>query len=51
MDFNLTKESMEMLIEEIIDAVEETENRDMQFYYVKTVLEDNGIYELNETEE
>lgn len=48
MDFNLTKESMELLIEEIVDAVESTDDRDEQFEAVKIVLESNGIYEIKE---
>jgi len=48
MDFNLTKESMELLIEEIIDAVESTGDRDEQYEAVQVVLESNGIYEINE---
>lgn len=46
MDFKLTKESMELLIEEIVDAVESTEDRDTQFEMVKTVLKENGIVEI-----
>ena len=41
----LTKESIEGLIEEIIDAVEMTEDRDQQFEFVRTVLESQGIIE------
>lgn len=48
MDFHLTSESMELLIEEIVDAIESTENRDLQFAMVKTILEDNGIIEIKE---
>lgn len=48
MDFNLTKESMELLLEEIVDAVESSDDRDEQFKSVKQVLEANGIYELEE---
>lgn len=48
MDFSLTKESMELLIESIVDAVESTENRDEQFELVKTILEDNGIMEIKD---
>lgn len=44
----LTKESMELLIEEIVDAVESTEDRDVQFEMVKTILEGNGIIEVIE---
>lgn len=42
----LTKESMELLIEEIVDAVESTEDRDEQFEMIKVILEDNGIIEV-----
>ena len=48
MEFRLTSESMELLIESIVDAVESTDNRDMQFELVKTILEDNGIVEIKE---
>lgn len=48
MDFKLTKESMELLIEEIVDTVESTEDRDTQFEMIKTVLEGNGIVEIEE---
>lgn len=48
MYFSLTKESMELLIESIVDAVESTENRDEQFELVKTILEDNGIMEIKD---
>ena len=48
MDFRLTSESMEQLIESIIDAVESTNDRDMQFELAKTILEDNGIIEIRE---
>ena len=48
MDFNLTKESMELLIEEIVDAVESTDDRDEQVEAVKVVLEANGIIEIVE---
>lgn len=41
----LTTESIELLIESIIDAVEMTEDREQQFEAVKTVLIDNGIIE------
>ena len=46
MEFKLTRESMELLIESIVDAVESTEDRDMQFELVRTILEDNGIVEI-----
>ena len=48
MEFRLTSESMELLIESIIDAVEFIDDRDMQFKLVKTILEDNGIVEIKE---
>lgn len=44
MEFRLTNESMELLIESIVDAVGSTEDRDMQFELVKTILEDNCPY-------
>lgn len=43
------EESMELLIESIVDAVESTDDRDMQFEKVKTVLIDNGIIEIDES--
>ena len=48
MEFRLTSESMELLIESIVDAVESTDDRDMQFELVKTILEDNGIVDIKE---
>lgn len=48
MEFNLTKESMVLLVESIVDAVESTEDRDMQFKLVKTILSDNGIVEIKD---
>ena len=40
----ITSESMELLLENIIDAVEEfSDDRNGQFEAVKTVLEDEGI--------
>lgn len=48
MDFRLTSESMELLIESIVDVVESTDDRDMQFELVKTILEDNGIVEIKD---
>lgn len=41
MEFRLTNESMELLIES-------TDDRDMQFELVKTILKDNGIVEIKE---
>ena len=46
MTFSLTKESMELLVETIIDAVESTDDRDTQFEMVRTILIDNGIEEI-----
>ena len=43
------EESMELLIESIVDAVESTDDRDMQFEKVKTVHIDNGIIEIDES--
>lgn len=43
------EESTELLIESIVDAVESTDDRDMQFEKVKTVLIDNGIIEIEES--
>lgn len=48
MDFRLTSESMEQLIESIINAIESTDDRDTQFELAKTILEDNGIIEIKE---
>lgn len=41
----LTAESIEALIEEIVDAVEMTEDRDEQFELVRVILELQGIIE------
>lgn len=51
MEFNLTTESMDLLVESIVDAVESTEDRNMQFELVKTILNDNGIVEIKECKE
>ena len=45
MEFRLTSESMELLIESIVDAVEYTDNRDEQFEMVRTILNNYGIVE------
>ena len=42
----ITTESMEMLTEEIIDAVESTIDRDVQADMVKAILIGNGIVEI-----
>jgi len=46
--FRLTGESMEELIEQLVDAVESTEDRDEQFLAVKVILESNGITEMDD---
>ena len=48
MNFRLTSESMELLIESIVDTVESTDDRDSQFEMAKTVLESNGIVEIED---
>lgn len=48
MEFRLTSKNMELLIESIVDAVESTEDRDMQFEKVKTIFEGNGIVEIKD---
>ena len=47
MEFKLTKESMDLLIEQIVDAVESSDDRDTQFDMVRTILVDNGIVEID----
>lgn len=42
----LTKESLEMLLEDIIDTVESTDDRDIQFEMVNAILIGNGIVEI-----
>lgn len=37
------------VVHSIVDAVESTDDRDMQFEKVKTVLIDNGIIEIEES--
>lgn len=44
----ITRESLEILLEEIIDAVDETSNRDLQFEFVEQILIANGIIEIVE---
>ena len=44
----LTKQSMEFLIEDIVDAVESTYDRDEQFAMVKEILEGEGLAEVIE---
>lgn len=48
MENTITTESMELLLEEIVDAVESTSDRDLQFEMVKTILEDNGIVSVRD---
>jgi len=43
MEFGLTSESMELLVEQIVDAVESTYDREEQFKAVETILIENGI--------
>lgn len=42
----LTKESLELLLEDIVDAVESTDDRDIQFEMVNAILIGNGIVEI-----
>lgn len=44
----IIKESMEMLLEEIVDAVESSVDRDIQFDMVSAILVGNGIVEIIE---
>lgn len=44
----ITTESMELLLEEIVDAVEMTDDRDLQFELVKAVLEGQGIVSIKD---
>lgn len=44
----ITTESMELLLEEIVDAVEMTDDRDLQFELVKAVLEEQGIVSIKD---
>ena len=48
MEFNLTTGSMDLLVESIIDAVESTDDRDLHFELIKTILSDNGIVEIKD---
>ena len=48
MEFTLTKESMEMLTEEIVYAVHESANDNKAKEWVKQILEENGIIEIKE---
>lgn len=48
MEFKLTTESMDLLVESIVDAIESTDDRDLQFELIKAVLSDNGIIEIKE---
>ena len=43
MENYLTEESVELLLEEIVDAVESSNDRDEQFKLVRTILVDQGI--------
>ena len=44
----LTKESFKLLFDEIVDAVESSEDRTLQFDTVKTILEGNDLIEVIE---
>lgn len=46
MEFKLTRESMDLLAEQLIDAVEWHSERDEQLTAVKCILECNGIVEI-----
>ena len=46
MEFRLTSESMDLLIESIVDAVETTEDRDMQFEKVRQFLKIMELWRL-----
>lgn len=46
----IMREGMELIVESIVDAVESTEDRDMQFEMISTILQDNGIVEVIEEE-
>lgn len=47
----ITRESMELLLEEILYAVRTTENEILQYEKVKEILRDNGIVEVSEEEQ
>lgn len=44
----ITRESMELLLEEIMDAVKTTENEILQCKKVEEILKNNGIVEVLE---
>ena len=44
----LTRESLELIIENIIDTIEIIEDRDKQFEMIQTILESEGLIEVIE---
>lgn len=44
----LTKESLNLIIENIIDTIEITDDRDKQFEMVQIILESEGLIEVIE---
>lgn len=46
----ITKESMELILESIVDAVESAEDRDLQFEMVEQILISEGLCDVLEEE-
>ena len=44
----LIKESLELIIENIVDTIEITDDRDEQFKMIQTILESEGLIEVIE---
>lgn len=42
----ITEESMRLIADDILDAVESTDDREMKLNRIKWILEDNGIVEI-----
>lgn len=42
----ITEESMRLIADDIVDAVESTDDREMKINRIKLILEDNGIVEV-----
>ena len=42
----ITEESMKLIADDILDAVESTDDREMKINRIKWILEDNGIVEV-----
>lgn len=42
----ITEESMRLIVDDILDAVESTDDREMKINRIKWILEDNGIVEV-----